>query len=104
MGVSEKSTVRQRFSWRAFFSFIYSFIFDIRQAGPVQLSGWLEWGLYKQKGQATQPEATFPTLCEKCIRSLTSPVNQYREDAEHEAYSLLPLSKKTRMSNHLQMS
>ena len=45
-----------------------------------------------------------PTLCEKCVGSLTSPANQYREDAGDGAYGLLSLSEKTRTSNHLQMS
>ena len=36
--------------------------------------------------------------------SLTSPANQYIEDLGDGAYGLLSLNKKTRMSNHLQMS
>ena len=55
-------------------------------------------------GQTTTPGTTFPTLCDKCVGSLTSPTNQYREDAGDGAYGFSSLSEKTRMSNRLQMS
>ena len=58
----------------------------------------------KDKDQTTTPGTPCPTLCEKCMGSLTSPANQYREDAGDGAYSLSSLSKKTRTSNHLHMS
>ena len=45
-----------------------------------------------------------PTLCEKCLGSLTSPANQYREDAGDGVYGLSSLCEKTRTSIHLQMS
>ena len=41
------------------------------------------------------------TLCEKCVGSLTSPANQYREDAGDGTYDLSSLSEKTRTFNHL---
>ena len=55
-------------------------------------------------GQTTTPGTTFPTLCDKCVGSLTFPTNQYREDAGDGAYGLSSLSKKSRMSNCLQIS
>ena len=57
-----------------------------------------------KEGHTTTPGTSYPTLCEKCVGSLTSPANQYREDAGDGAYGLLSLSEKTRMSNHLRMS
>jgi len=56
------------------------------------------------KDQTTTPGTTCPTLNDKCVGSLTSPANQYNEDAGDRAYGLSSLSKKTRISNHLQMS
>ena len=53
------------------------------------------------KDQTTTPGTPCPTLCEKHVGSLTSPANQYREDAGDGAYGLSSLSEKTRMSNHL---
>ena len=53
-----------------------------------------------KQGQTTTPG----TPCEKCVGSLTSPANQYREDAGEGAYGLSSLSEKTRTSNHLQIS
>ena len=50
------------------------------------------------------PGTSCPTLCEKCVGSLTFPANQCREEAGDEAYGLSSLSGKTRTSNHLQMS
>ena len=40
------------------------------------------------KDQTTTPGTQCPTLCEKCVASLTSPANQYREDAGDGAYGL----------------
>ena len=57
-----------------------------------------------KQGQTTTPGTPCPTLCEKCVGSLKSPANQYREDAGDGAYALLSISKKNRMSNHLRMS
>ena len=57
-----------------------------------------------EQGQTTTPVTSFPTLCEKYVGSLTSPANQYREDAGDGVYGLSSLSEKTRKSNHLQMS
>ena len=54
--------------------------------------------------QNTTSGATFPTLYDKCVGSLTSPANQYRGDTEDGAYGFSSLSKKTRMSSHQQMS
>ena len=56
------------------------------------------------KDQSTTPGTTRPTLCDKCVGSLTSPANQNSEDAGDGAYGLSSLSEKTRVSNHLQMS
>ena len=56
------------------------------------------------KDQTTTPGTTSPTLYDKCVGSLTSPANQYNEDAGDGAYSLSSLSEKTRISNHLLMS
>ena len=56
------------------------------------------------KDQTTTPGIPCPTLCEKFVGSLTSPANQYREDAGDGAYSLSSLSEKTRTSNHLHTS
>ena len=57
-----------------------------------------------KQGQTTTPGTLCPTLWEKCVGSLTSPANQYREDAKDGAYGLLSLSEKTRTSNDLRMS
>ena len=57
-----------------------------------------------KQGQTTTPGTSCPTLCEKCVGSLTSPANKYREDAGDGAYGLSSLSEKTRTSNHLQVS
>ena len=56
------------------------------------------------KDQTTTLGTTCPTLYDKCVGSLTFPANQNNEDAGDGAYGLLSLSKKTRISNHLQMS
>ena len=50
-------------------------------------------------GQTTTPGTLCPTLCEKCMGSLTSPGNQCREDAGDGTYALSSLSEETRMSN-----
>ena len=55
-------------------------------------------------GQTTTPVSTFPTLCDKCVGSLTSPTNQYREDTGDGAYGFSFLSENTRMFNRLQIS
>ena len=57
-----------------------------------------------KQGQTTTPGTSCPTLCEKYVGSLTSPTDQYREDAGDGAYGLSSLSENTRTSNHLQMS
>ena len=47
-----------------------------RQAGSVQLRAGWNGDHYKQwQGQTTTPGALFPSLCEKCVGSLTSPEN-----------------------------
>ena len=47
----------------------------------------------------------FPTLCEKCVGSLTFLANKYREEAGDGVYSLSSLSEKTGMSsNHFAVS
>jgi len=56
------------------------------------------------KDQTTTPGTTCPTHYDKCVGSLTSHANQNNEDAGDGAYSLMSLSEKTRISNHLQMS
>ena len=56
------------------------------------------------QSQTTTPGTSCPTLCEKCVGSLTSPADQNSEDAGDGAYGLSSLSQKTRTSNHLQMS
>ena len=56
------------------------------------------------KDQTTTPGTTCPTLYDKCVGPLMSPANQNNEDAGDRAYSLSPLSEKTRISYHLQMS
>ena len=35
------------------------------------------------------PGTTSPTLCDKCMGSLTFPTNQYQEDAGDRAYGFL---------------
>ena len=57
-----------------------------------------------KQGQSTTPGTSCPTLWEKCVGSLTSPVDQYREDTGDMAHGLSSLSEKDRTSNHLQMS
>ena len=57
-----------------------------------------------EQDQATTPGTPCPTLCDKCVGSLTSPADHNREDAGDGTYGLSSLSEKTRMSNHLQMS
>ena len=56
--------------------------------------------------QETRPDhkTLRPTLCEKCVGSLTSPAGHNSEDTGDGAYGLSSLSEKTRTSNHLQMS
>jgi len=56
------------------------------------------------KDQTTTPGTTCPTLYDECVGSLTSPASHYSEDAGDGDHDLLSLSKKTRISNHLQMS
>ena len=56
------------------------------------------------KDQTTTPGTTCPTLCDGCVGSLTSPASHYSEDAGDGAYGSSSLSRKTRLSNHLQMS
>jgi len=56
------------------------------------------------KDQTTTPGTTRATLYDKRVGSLTSPANQYNEDARDGAYCLSSLSEKSRISNHLQMS
>ena len=59
---------------------------------------------FRTQGQATTLGTSGPTLCKKCVGTLTSPGNQYREDTGDGTYGLSSLSKKTRTSNHLKMS
>jgi len=56
------------------------------------------------KDQTTTPGTTRPTLYHKCVGSLTSPADQYNEDAGDAVYGLSSLSEKTTISNHLPMS
>ena len=56
------------------------------------------------KDQTTTPGTPTPALFDECVGSSTSPAGHYSEDAGDEAYGLLSLSEKTRISNHLQMS
>ena len=51
---------------------------------------------YRKQGQTTTPGSSFPSLCKKCVGSLTSPANPYREDAGDGAYGLSSLFEKTR--------
>ena len=43
------------------------------------------------QGQAITPVATFLTLCERCVGSLTFPPIYYREDEGDRAYGLQSL-------------
>ena len=56
------------------------------------------------KDQTTTPGTPRPILFDECVGPSTSPASHYGEDAGDGAYGLLPLSEKTRISNHLQMS
>ena len=56
------------------------------------------------KDQTTTPGTTCPTLYDECVGSLTFPASHYSEDAGDGAYGLSPLSEKTSISIHLQMS
>ena len=83
------------------------YLWYFRQAGPVQRRASLNRGLFRQwkgKGQTTTLGALFPTLCKKCMSSLMSPSNHFREEAGDSDYHLSSLSEKTRISNHLLMS
>ena len=52
-----------------------------------------------EKDQTTTPGAPCPTLCDKCVGSLTSPADHNREDAGDGTYGLSSLSEKTRMDD-----
>ena len=81
------------------------YLWYFRQAGRVQCRASLNRGLFRQwKGQTTTLGALFPTLCKKCMGSLMSPSNHFREEAGDSDYHLSSLSEKTRISNHLLMS
>ena len=72
----------------------------IRQANPVQLRAGLNGGLCQQwHGQTTTPRATFLTICEKFVGTLTCSANHFREETGEGVYSLSSLSEKTIMSN-----
>ena len=43
----------------------------------LKVAGTLNSGIFRNK--VRPPGATFPTLCEKCVGSLTSPANQCRD-------------------------
>ena len=43
----------------------------------LKVAGTLNAGIFRNKVRL--PGATFPTLCEKCVGSLTSPANQCRD-------------------------
>ena len=63
--------------------------------------------LYEAPTRETRPDHNTGNFVSYSLRegdSLTSPNNQYREDAGDGAYGLSSLSEKTRRSNHLQMS
>ena len=55
-------------------------------------------------GLTTTSGATFPSLYNKWVGLFVFPANQYREDARNGAYLFSAISKRTRMSNHLQKS
>ena len=63
--------------------------------------------LYKQVVYGQGPDhntgTPYHTLFDECVGSLTSPASHYSEDAGDGTYGLSSLSKKTRISNHLQM-
>ena len=59
--------------------------------------------IWKQSKTKT-PGATFLTLRERCVGSLTFAVNQYRENAGDGAWGVSSLPRKTTMSNHLWIS
>ena len=62
-------------------------------------------GQFQNSRRASPPFVIFESPPPSgCVGSLTSPANQYREDAGDGAYCLSSLSEKTRTSNHLQMS
>ena len=50
-----------------------------------------------EQDQTTTPGTLCPTLCDKCVGSLTSPADHNREDAGDGTYGLSSLSEKTRM-------
>ena len=56
------------------------------------------WNFWKQN-QTTTLGATFPTLCENCVNSWTSPANQYRGDTGDGAYGVSSLPEKLKTSN-----
>ena len=81
-----------------FLKFIYLWYLD--NLAPFIFEAGLYGDANKQyHGQTTTLQATFPTLCEKCMGS--SLAKQYREDAGD---SLLSSSKKIRMPSQLQIS
>ena len=70
--------------------------------------GAMRLTLYETPTHETRPDhnrpgTSCPTLCEKCVGSLTSPANLYREEVGDGSYRLPSISEKTRTSNHLQM-
>ena len=49
---------------------------------------------FQKQGQTATPGTSCPTRSKKCVGSLTSPADQYREDTGEGAYGLLSLSEK----------
>ena len=54
--------------------------------------------IISEQDKTTTMGTPCPTLCDKCVGSLTSPADHNREDAGDGTYGLLSLSEKTRMS------
>ena len=85
------------------------FVGDFNQSALTSLQFFFRGNVctypqFRKQEQTTTPGTSCPSFCEKCVGSLTSPVNQHRDDAGDGACGLSSLSEKTRKSNNLQMS